>query len=189
MENLCWIFHGTEGHKGRSGSQGQNHRNKWHISYNSQTWGGTNTTGIYIGPNGIQLGKSFKVDSMGNLTAYSGTFEGMVSAQNIKYGGDSGYFSGAGISAGSISGGSGGKIASSTLSTFNMSGGINTSLGYADFANGVFGGWNTAGYVSATYGYFSNLVMGGSAYRPMSTQVMGPNGKTPIYIYYLGRAW
>jgi hypothetical protein len=159
------------------------------ISYNSQTWGGTNTTGIYIGPNGIQLGNHFKVDSMGNLTAYSGTFEGAVSAQNIKYGGNSGYFSGAGISSGSISGGSSGKLAYSTLTNYNLIGGINTSLGYADFANGVFSGWNTAGYVSATYGYFSNIVMGGATYRPMTTRVMGPNGETPIYIYYLGRAW
>ena len=160
-----------------------------HLSSNNQTWGGTNSTGIYIGPNGIQLGKNFKIDSMGNLTAYSGTFEGTVSAQNIKYGGNSGYFSGAGISSGSISGGSGGKLKASTLSTFNLSGGINASLGYADFANGVFNGWNTAGYVKATYGYFSNIVMGGYTYRPMSSRVMGADGVTPVYIYYLGRVW
>lgn len=49
-----------------------------YLSTNNQTWGGTNTNGIYIGSSGIQLGKNFKVDSGGNLTAYSGTFGGTV---------------------------------------------------------------------------------------------------------------
>jgi hypothetical protein len=151
------------------------------ISYNSQTWGGTNTTGIYIGPSGIQLGKSFKVDSMGNLTAYSGTFEGAVSAQNIKYGGNSGYFSGAGISAGSISGGSGGKIAYSTLSTFNMSGGINASLGYADYANGVFNGWNTATQLKTGA---RGLSIGGHTVQVASTSFRDGSGRT-ISLKYL----
>lgn len=157
-----------------------------YLSYNGQTWGGTNTTGAYIGQSGIQLGKNFKVDMQGNLTASSGTFSGNVYAGNIQYGGDAGYFSGGGISSGSIYGN---RLASNTITTEYTSGGINTSLGYADFSNGVFNGWNTAGYVSATYGYFSNVVMGGYTYRPMSSRVMGPDGKTPIYIYYLGRVW
>ena len=45
-----------------------------YLSYNGQTWGGTNTTGAYIGQSGIQLGKNFKVDMQGNLTAARGTF-------------------------------------------------------------------------------------------------------------------
>jgi hypothetical protein len=120
------------------------------LTYNNQTWGGTNSTGIYIGPSGIQLGKNFKVDSAGNLTAASGTFSGYIKAGNIQYGGNSGYLSGSGISTGSIVGGSGGKIAGATLSNFNLTGGVNTTLGYADFANGVFGGWNTASYVKSS---------------------------------------
>lgn len=76
-----------------------------YLSTNGQTWGGTNTNGIYFGPNGIQLGKYFKVDSGGNLTAYSGKFLGTVQAGNIDYGGSAGYFDGAGLTSYSVGGG------------------------------------------------------------------------------------
>ena len=82
------------------------------LTYNNQTWGGTNSTGIYIGPSGIQLGKNFKVDSAGNLSAASGTFSGNVYAGNIQYGGSAGYMSGGGISSGSIYGN---RLASNTI--------------------------------------------------------------------------
>lgn len=156
------------------------------LSYNNQTWGGTNSTGVYIGPSGIQLGKDFKVDAVGNLTASSGTFTGSVNAGKIRYGTDYGTFSGEGISGGSIGGS---RLKANTVTTAYTSEGINTSIGYADFAHGVFNGWNSAGYVKATYGYFSNVVMEDHTYRPMSSQVMGPDGKTAIYIYYLGKVW
>lgn len=121
-----------------------------YLSYNNQTWGGTNTQGIYIGSSGIQLGKNFRVDNSGNLTAASGYFSGNVNAGNIQYGGSSGYFSGSGLAAGSVKGGSGGAISGGSLSTYNMTGGIKTSLGYADFANGVFGGWNKCANMRVT---------------------------------------
>lgn len=76
-----------------------------YLSTNNQTWGGTNSSGIYIGPSGIQLGKNFKVDSGGNLTAYSGKFLGTVQAGNIDYGGSAGYFDGAGLASFSVGGG------------------------------------------------------------------------------------
>ena len=117
------------------------------LTYNNQTWGGTNTNGIYIGPSGIQLGRNFKVDSAGNLTAASGTFTGAVHAGNIQYGGGAGHLSGDGISSGSISGN---RLVGGTITTAYTSGGINASLGYADFANGVFNGWNDASYVKAS---------------------------------------
>lgn len=111
------------------------------LCYNNQTWGGTNTTGIYIGPSGIQLGKNFKVDASGNLTAASGTFTGNVRAGNIQYGGDNGTLHASALTGHSITGS---QIGYGAISTAYTSGGINTSLGYADFANGVFGGWNQA---------------------------------------------
>lgn len=114
---------------------------KDYLSYNGQTWGGTNTWGCYIGSNGIQLGKDFKVDMSGNLTASSGRFEGTVYAGSIDYGGNAGYFSGSGLSGGSVGAG---KIVGNSLGTGQFAGGVNTSLGYADFSNGVFNGWNTA---------------------------------------------
>ena len=54
-----------------------------YLSYNGQTWGGTNTTGAYIGQSGIQLGKNFKVDMHGSMTATGGTFDGTVKCQSL----------------------------------------------------------------------------------------------------------
>lgn len=116
---------------------------KDYLSYNGQTWGGTNTWGCYIGSSGIQLGKNFKVDMSGNLTASSGRFEGTVYAGSIDYGGDAGYMSGGGISSGSIYGN---KLVGNTVTTAYTSGGINTSLGYADFSHSVANGWDRADY-------------------------------------------
>lgn len=112
------------------------------LSYNNQTWKGTNAIGAYIGTNGIQLGKNFRVDMQGNLYAASGEFSGNVKAGKILYGGSSGTVSGAAISPGTVTGGQYGSLAISTLSNINLTDGINVSLGSADFAAGVFGGWN-----------------------------------------------
>lgn len=123
-----------------------------YLSYNNQKWGGTLEQGIYIGQNGIQLGKSFKVDVKGNLQASSGKFTGTVYAGSIQYGSTGGYFSGSGISSGSIIGD---RLASRTVGTAYVSAGINTSLGYADFSNDVFNGTERATTVKA-----SSLVIG-----------------------------
>lgn len=162
-----------------------------YLSYNGQTWGGTNTTGAYIGQSGIQLGKNFKVDMQGNLTASSGTFSGFVRAGSIQYGDDNGYFSGSGLSSGSVHGGSGGAIAGGSLSTFNMTGGINTSLGYADYANGVFNGWNTVNLLrcstlSCSSAVLSKLTVGNFEYVYKVKSFVDGNGKN-VTIEYLGR--
>lgn len=108
------------------------------LTYNNQTWGGTNTLGIYIGTSGIQLGKNFRVDSSGNLYATSGTFSGAVNAGSIQYGGSNGYFPGYGLDSHTVSGN---RLQYNTVSTSYTSGGINTSLGYADWSYGVLNGW------------------------------------------------
>lgn len=136
---------------------------KDYLSYNNQTWDGSNTRGAYLGTKGLQLGKKFKVDMQGNLTASSGTFSGTVYAGKISYGGSAGTVSGSAISAGSIYGGSGGQLSGSTLSNYNLSGGINTSLGYADYANGVFNEYNQAKVV-----YCSSIRMGTSYFHPVT---------------------
>ena len=153
------------------------------LSYNGQTWGGTNTTGAYIGQSGIQLGKNFKVDMQGNLSASSGTFSGTVYAGNIQYGGSAGYMSGGGISSGSISGN---RLASHTVGTAYTSSGINTSLGYADFANGVFNGYNWVGNLFTGKLKVSGAVeLWGYDIGTYSTTVATPGGKSKT-IYYLG---
>lgn len=134
-----------------SGTVGGFTINDNHISYNDQTWNGTNTTGIYIGSSGIQLGTKFKVDNAGNLYAYSGTFEGSVNAGNIRFGESSdgqnfGTLDGSALSVNTVSGS---RLKYNTVSTAYTSAGINTSLGWADFANAVFNGWGKAEYVSA----------------------------------------
>ena len=108
-----------------------------YLSYNNQAWGGTNTTGIYIGISGIQLGKNFKVDSAGNLTAASGTFTGSVNAGNIRYGGSYGTFNGGGISSGTITGN---RLVGGTITTAYTSSGINAALADGAWAANLFSG-------------------------------------------------
>lgn len=112
------------------------------LSYNNMDWGGTNTTGIYIGPRGIQCGKNCQIDSNGNIYAENGTFRGNVSAGNIQYGGNYGTMSGSGITGHSISGG---RLEYGTVSTSYTSGGINASLANADFAADIVRGLQNFG--------------------------------------------
>lgn len=141
------------------------------LSYNNQTWGGTNSTGAYIGQSGIQLGKNFRVDMQGNLSASSGTFSGNVYAGNIQYGGNAGYMSGGGLSDYSIGGG---KVAGATLYPRVMSSGIVKSLDNGDYAANLFSGvqdYNASiriGNVSCTtlykegYGFYKKTAAVGS---------------------------
>lgn len=49
------------------------------LSYNGLTWGDTSKNyGAYIGQSGIQLGKNFKVDNSGNVTASNMTLSGTL---------------------------------------------------------------------------------------------------------------
>lgn len=133
-----------------------------YLSYNGQTWGGTNTTGIYAGPSGIQCGSAsngVQITSNGNLYAENGYFRGSVNAGNIQYGGSAGYLSGSGLASHSVYGS---QIGYNTISTAYTSGGINTSLGYADYANGVFNGWNTASAIGANRIYLGGCALGTS---------------------------
>lgn len=157
--------------------------NNNYISYNNQTWQGTNSTGIYIGISGIQLGNRFRVDNAGNLYAYSGTFEGSVNAGNIRYGGNYGTLSGGGITSRSISGGA---ISYSTLTRDNMISGINVALENGNWAANLFSGvsdYNASiriGTVSCT-----SLYKGGYGFSTKSTTIKDYNGNN-ITIRYWG---
>lgn len=115
-----------------------------YLSYNNQTFGGTNSTGIYIGVSGIQLGKYFKVDASGNLTARSGTFTGSVNAGSIRYGGDYGTFSGGGISSHSLNGS---RLEYNTVGSSYVSSGINAGVAGGNWATDVFNGDDSAPYI------------------------------------------
>lgn len=151
-----------------------------YLSYNGQTWGGTNTTGIYAGPNGIQCGSAsngVQITSNGNLYAENGYFRGSVNAGNIQYGGSAGYLSGSGLASHSVYGS---QIGYNTISTAYTSGGINTSLGYADFANGVFNDYNTASVVRC-----ASLKVNGSYFNPITIYYTTSSGSTS-YVTVLG---
>lgn len=115
-----------------------------YLCTNGQDWNGSNSKGIYIGPEGIQCGSSdggVQLTSDGNLYAENGYFRGSVRAKMIDYGGDDGYFSGGGISSGSIVGN---RLSANTVSTSYTSTGINTSLNYADIFHDACTDKNTA---------------------------------------------
>lgn len=143
-----------------------------YLSYNNQVWNGTNSRGMYVGVHGIQCGSAedgVQITPSGKLYAESGYFRGSVDAGSINYGGDSGYFDGSGLASHSVYGS---EIGYNTISTAYTSGGINTSLGYADYSNGVFNGWNTASDMAATSlkldGHYLNRVnmqINGSWYK------------------------
>ena len=153
-----------------------------YMSYNNQTWGGTNTTGIYLGPSGFQLGKNFKVDSSGNLTASSGKFTGTVYAGNIDYGGNAGYFSGGGISSGTISGN---RLVANTVGTAYTSTGINASLKNADWAANLFSGVSDydasirIGKISCT-----SLYLNGSSFTKKSKTFKDGDGYSVTISYW-----
>ena len=156
-----------------------------YLSYNDQTWGGTNTVGAYLGTSGFQMGKNFKVDMSGNLKAASGEFEGAVNAGSIRYGDNYGTFDGGGITGGSIYGN---RLAANTVSTAYTSAGINKSLGYADFANGAFSGYNWVGNMFTGKLKVSGTVeMLGYSIGLKSKTVATPSGGSTT-IYYLGYA-
>lgn len=151
-----------------------------YLCYNNQDWDDTNSQGIYIGVKGIQCGPGdtgVQITPTGNLYAENGYFRGSVSAGMIDYGGDDGYFNGGGISTGSIYGS---RLVDNTVSTTYTSEGINESLGFADFANGVFNGWNTATYVDATILYASTFYFGD--YQVQWRSITDGNGLTQIVL-------
>ena len=145
------------------------------LSTNGQTFGGTNSRGLYIGPSGIQLGDSFKVDAYGNLEATSGKFTGKVYAGNIQYGSSAGYFNGSGIATETIYGSS---IAQNTISTRRTNEGINTSLGYADYAGGVFGGWNRASQIATDQLSADEILLEGKKFGMSTISYVGADDKT-----------
>lgn len=169
-----------------------------YLSYNGQTWGGTVYNGGYFGSQGIQMGTNFKVDMQGHLyaedatirgTVYAtdGYFEGTVYAGKIQYGGDAGTFSGAGITSRTVTWST---ISYGTITTGNTSSGINTSLGYGDYANDVFNGNERAPYLYAstmitTNMSASSLKVGEFPLTRKSISFKDADGTTQ-YIYYWG---
>ena len=131
-----------------------------YLSYNGQTWGGTNTTGAYIGQSGIQLGKNFKVDMQGNLAAARGTFGSIsVDSSGNTVGSYSGSLSGCGGSVSGIRGSVSGI-------TGSLSTGINVgSKSIGTYVGDIVANKITADYISARMGelerfHFNDHIVG-----------------------------
>lgn len=133
------------------------------IYKNISQFGGTQNTGVYIGTDGIQLGRNFKVDSAGNLSAASGTFSGTVYAGSIVssgYDGYGGYFNGAGLSGGSVNTGQLGSYPNGGIGwgyNFNNASAYNTSSYQSYFKAGLISanGFATNGSVTCGSFYFN----------------------------------
>lgn len=118
-----------------------------YLSYNNQTWGGTNSTGIYMGVSGIQCGpadKGVQITNRGYLYAENGEFRGSVRAKKIQYGGDNGYFDGGGIESHTLSGN---RLEYNTVGSSYVSSGINAGVAGGNWATDVFNGDDRADYI------------------------------------------
>lgn len=151
--------------------------------YNGMTsFNDTTHNGVYIGTDGIALGKgNFQVTPSGALYANEGYFLGLVQAASIRSAYTDpdtpafGYFNGGGLTEYSVSGGVGGQIGYtnnggiiganmeySTITDAYTDSGINTSLGYANYAASVFSGVTRANYLMASYvSAADQLIVGG----------------------------
>lgn len=132
---------------------------KNYLSYNEQTWGGTNTRGCYIGSSGIQLGKNFKVDMSGNLTASSATL-GSIEVNNGQASGT--YYGDLSDCGGSVSGLSG-SIDDMSGSVSGLSGSLSTEIkvGRKDIETFVVDAIE-ARYSDALVGTFADLTVAGN---------------------------
>lgn len=102
------------------------------------------TQGIYLGPDGLRVGKDFFVDMNGNLTAYSATVETTVHARDIVSDGAGDYIDNDIIETGSLNAW---KIVANDIGTDRTDYDINEALSYAVDANNYFNGRATADYI------------------------------------------
>lgn len=132
---------------------------KDYLSYNGQTWGGTNTQGCYIGSKGIQLGKNFKVDMSGNLTASSAT----LGSINVEHGQASGtYYGDLSDCGGSVSDLSG-SIYDMSGSVSGLSGSLSTGINVGEKSIETFVvDAIEAKYSDALVGTFADLTVAGN---------------------------
>lgn len=130
-----------------------------YLSYNDQTWGGTNTRGCYIGSSGIQLGKNFKVDMSGKLTASSATLGSINVGHGQAYGTYYGDLSDCGGSVSDLSG----SIYDMSGSVSGLSGSLSTGINVGEKSIETFVvDAIEARYSDALVGTFADLTVAGN---------------------------
>lgn len=126
------------------------------IYSNLQSYGGSQSTGVYLGTNGIQLGQNFKVDTSGNITANNVNVKGRIytQARDIQYGGDNGTVSAGALTDWSIGSSKygGGSVDNSALGRGSVSYGKTSFTGTLDQV-----GRNKSDIETLKNGYFSMI--------------------------------
>lgn len=149
-----------------------------YLTYNNQTWGGTNTTGIYIGTSGIQCGANSYWRNDGYFKAVRGEFGSLsVDRNGSTVGSYSGSLRGCVGSVSGISGSVSGITGS--LSTGISVGGKNI----ATYVGDIVAGKITADYINAKlaaaeFVSCKAVKSGGNTYRPGTIFFMKPDGST-----------
>ena len=159
------------------------------IYNNISQFGGSQTTGVYLGTNGIQLGQKFKVDSSGNVTASN------INASNMKLTGtltvgDS-QITANNLRLGAERSNSGYQGWNGTTSTVNSNGGNWTSaynwkkdngdycIGGADYGYNFdsmkYGGGNAFPINASSFRY------DGSQLRPQTISILDGNGQVRTF--------
>ena len=125
------------------------------IYNNISTFGGSQSTGVYLGTNGIQLGQNFKVNTSGNVTANNMTLTGTltVGGENI---------TASNLRQGAERANSGYKGWNNTTSTVNANGG-NWTAGY-NWTSAAGNSNVGVGYLRATNIYAANNLTAGNIY-------------------------
>lgn len=113
--------------------------------------GAVSASNLSITGGSISIGSNFYVDSSGNLTANNGTFGGNVYAKNIQYGGNYGTFSGAGITASSITGADTGPLVDAVRQRLGWANDYNNATGQntSNYPN-----YFRAGHFTTPYSYY-----------------------------------
>lgn len=136
---------------------------------NISSFGGSQSSGVYLGTNGIQLGQAFRVDSSGNVTATRLTVDTL-------------YIGGSAVSAATLNARA--NNGNSAYSWTSSNGGYCvTGAGYGYTAHNVFSGTSTATYMKATYSTFGQMTFNGYDVR-WSYIKCGDN----VYRYLLTRS-
>lgn len=187
------VFTARKGYIG-NGTSGFEIGNKY-LRNGMKSIGDTGNDGVYIGTDGIALGKGkFKVDSKGNLTATSGTFDGTIYANRLSFKTSSGTtttISGSNLTDGTVgtsqisSGGvESGNIKDGAVSKPKTSSGVKSSLDNGDSAKDKIDDL-MAGRITATTLITKILwVYDGSTSRRANWQSATIDGTTIKYLGY-----
>lgn len=143
-----------------------------YMSYNNQTWGGTNSTGIYVGTSGIQCGANSYWRNDGYFKAVRGEF-GSIS---VNSGGST-----VGTYSGSLKGCSG-SVRGITGSVSGLSGSLSTGIkvggkGIATYVGDIVANKITASYINTVMFESQRFEMGGYKWGRQEIQYLDHNGR------------